>query len=102
MSDTKMKAISLVSDVLILIQGLYGVYCTAKNSRTIIRRLIITTIWISVAHIFLIIIKLILSSTYVEKYNWREAESEETISQEDIEEMEYFIYGLIISTFFLS
>ena len=102
MSDTKMKIISLISDVLIIGQGIYGLYCTNKNTRSIIRRLILTTIWLFAIHVVLIVTKLIISHSYVKSYHWREVDSQQNMNDEEIEEMEYFIYGLIVSTFLLS
>jgi len=100
MSDGALKAISLISDILIFIQGYYGLITVAKNSRDAINQLIMITVAFSATHIVLIIIKLIVSASYVGHYNWRNIESD--MSEEEVEKMETFVYGLIIATFFLS
>lgn len=109
--DSAFRCASLVSDVysqiygfsksiLIFIQGYYGLVTVGLKTRAAIRRLITITIAFMVAHIVLVILKLIISASYIDNCNWREAG--EDLSEEEIQKMETFVYGLIIATFFLS
>lgn len=102
MSDTAMKIVSLISDVLIFLQGFYGIRTVKRNSQEAIKFLITLTIWFLVIHIVLVVVKLMISASYVDNYNWQSSEQQEHMSAEDIEKMETFVYGLIIATFFLS
>ena len=102
MSDTAMKILSLVADIMIFVQGFIGLRTVGKNSKGAIKQLINLTILFMLVHVVIVITKLVISASYIDNYNWRSAKGEEHVSEEEIEKMETFVYGLILATFFLS
>ena len=110
-NESALQCASLVSDIysqiygfaksiLIFIQGYYGLVTVGLKTRKAIKRLITMTIAFMATHIVLVILKLVISASYIDNCNWREAGAE--LTEEEIQKMETFVYGLIIATFFLS
>ena len=101
LSSLLMKIASIFSDLLIFTQGFIGLRTVKKESKPAIKALLNLTIWFTVTHIIIVIVKLIISASYVDNYNWG-AINDDHMTVEDIENMETFVYGMIIASFFLS
>ena len=97
-SGSAIKMVDIITDILIFIQGLYGV---ASSNRTTskISSLINLTLVFTVTHIVAIVLKLIISAGYVDNYNWENIEDDENMSDDEsqfIEMQQEFVYSIII------
>lgn len=100
-SDSALRVIDIISDIFIFIQGFYGIK-TANDHDSKVSRLINMTIIFTLIHIVAIILKLIISSGYVDNYNWNSMNESNQLTEDEIQTTETFIYGVIIATFFLN
>ena len=100
-SNLAMKVVDVVWDILIFVQGVYGVR-TARDKNSKVAKLINLALVFFLTHVIAIIIKLIIAAGYIDNYDWNSFDGDEQMTDDEIQNQETFIYGLIIASFFLN